>query len=68
MNILRMILLDGRSVRAFESFNSRISIEMLNHIKENDEKEIIRIEAKRSLNIIKYLEQRTYQVYNCTLK
>ena len=39
-------------VRAFESFNSRISIEMLNHIKENDEKEIIRIEAKRSLDII----------------
>lgn len=34
-------------VRAFESFNSGVVIEMLTNIKENDEKEIIRNEAKK---------------------
>ncbi|OOM05683.1 HEAT repeat domain-containing protein [Clostridium saccharobutylicum] len=42
-----------KSVRAFESFNNQIIIDLLTNIKENDEKEIIRIEATRSLNIIK---------------
>ncbi len=40
-------------VRALESFNTELIIDMLTNIEQNDEKEIIRIEAKRSLDIIK---------------
>ena len=42
-----------KMVRAFESFNTKLIIDMLTNIEQNDEKEIIRIEAKRSLDIIK---------------
>lgn len=41
-----------KMVRAFESFNTKLIIDMLTNIEQNDEKEIIRIEAKRSLDII----------------
>jgi len=40
-------------VRAFESFNNKLIIDLLSNIKENDDEEIIRIEATRSLDIIK---------------
>ncbi|PAB60540.1 HEAT repeat domain-containing protein [Anaeromicrobium sediminis] len=40
-------------VRALESFNNEEVIDILNHIKENDEEESIRNEADRSLRIIK---------------
>jgi len=43
-------------VRAFESFNTEFIIDMLINIKENDKKEIIRIEAKRSLDIINEIQ------------
>lgn len=40
-------------VRAFEGFNNKVVIDILNNIMESDSKEIIRKEAKRSLGIIK---------------
>lgn len=40
-------------IRAFESFHSKTVIDILINIMENDSKEIIRNEAKRSLGIIK---------------
>lgn len=40
-------------VRAFEGFNNKMVIDILNNIMESDSKEIIRKEAKRSLGIIK---------------